>query len=90
MIGQILSSVTELATPVAITPIFINAFVVSGWLCELGWGTDWPHPKFDGPMPDDTDMLDQFIDWVPNAQLRHKIMVENPERFYQFSPLKGM
>jgi small neutral amino acid transporter SnatA (MarC family) len=29
MIGQILPSVTELATPVAITPIFINAFVVS-------------------------------------------------------------
>ena len=57
---------------------------------NLVWGTDWPHPKFDGPMPDDTDMLDQFIDWVPNAQLRHKIMVENPERFYQFSPLKGM
>ena len=57
---------------------------------NLVWGTDWPHPKFDGPMPDDTDMLDQFMDWVPNAQLRHKIMVENPERFYQFSPLKGM
>jgi hypothetical protein len=30
MIGQILASVTELATPVAITPIFINAFVVNG------------------------------------------------------------
>ena len=30
------------------------------------------------------DMLDQFMDWVPNAQLRHKILVENPERFYQF------
>ena len=57
---------------------------------NLVWGTDWPHPKFDGPMPDDTDMLDQFMDWVPNAQLRQKIMVENPERFYQFSPLKGM
>jgi len=57
---------------------------------NLVWGTDWPHPKFDGPMPDDTDMLDQFMDWVPNAQLRHKVMVENPERFYQFSPLKGM
>jgi len=38
MIGQNLASVTELATPVAITPIFINAFVVSGWLFELGWG----------------------------------------------------
>ena len=31
MIGQILSSVTELATPVAITPNYINAFVVNGW-----------------------------------------------------------
>jgi hypothetical protein len=35
-------------------------------------------------------MLDQFMDWVPNAQLCRKIMVENPERFYQFSALKGM
>ena len=35
-------------------------------------------------MPDDTDMLDQFMDWVPNVHLRHKILVENPERFYQF------
>jgi predicted TIM-barrel fold metal-dependent hydrolase len=51
---------------------------------NLVWGTDWPHPKFNGPMPDDTDMLDQFMDWVPNAHLRHKILVENPERFYQF------
>ena len=51
---------------------------------NLVWGTDWPHPRFNGPMPDDTDMLDQFMDWVPNAQLRHKILVENPERFYQF------
>ena len=57
---------------------------------NLVWGTDWPHPKFDGPMPDDTDMLDQFMDWVPNVQLCRKIMVENPERFYQFSPLEGM
>ena len=33
MIGQTLSSVTELATPVAITLIIINSFVVSGeWL----------------------------------------------------------
>ena len=38
MIRQILSSMTGLATPVAIAPIFINAFVVNGWQCELGWG----------------------------------------------------
>ena len=57
---------------------------------NLVWGTDWPHPKFNGPMPDDTDILDQFMDWVPNAQLRQKILVENPERFYQFSPLEGV
>ena len=57
---------------------------------NLVWGTDWPHPKFNGPMPDDTDMLDQFMDWVPNSQLHDKILVANPERFYQFSPLKRM
>ena len=26
-----------MATPVAIAPICISAFVVNGWQCELGW-----------------------------------------------------
>ena len=57
---------------------------------NLVWGSDWPHPKFNGPKLDDTNVLDQFMNWVPNAQLRHKILVENPERFYQFLPLEGV
>jgi hypothetical protein len=34
-----------LDTFVAKKKIQIYDFVVSGWLCELGWGTDWPHPN---------------------------------------------
>ena len=32
---QTITSVTGLATQVAITPIYIDVFLVSGWLCEL-------------------------------------------------------
>ena len=49
---------------------------------RLVWGTDWPHPKFDGAMPNDTDLLDQFFDWVPNSAHQQAIFVDNPASFY--------
>ena len=51
---------------------------------QLVWGTDWPHPKFAGPMPNDTDLLDQFFDWVPNSAHQQAIFVDNPASFYRF------
>lgn len=55
------------------------------------WGSDWPHPdatKKLNPvaMPDDINLLDLFARWVPDAKLRHRILVENPEVFYGFDP----
>ena len=35
-------------------------------------------------MPDDTDLTDQFNDWVTDSTLRQAIMVRNPERLYGF------
>ena len=51
---------------------------------HLVWGTDWPHPQAPGAMPDETDLLNQFLDWVPNQQDRQRIFVDNPVSFYQF------
>lgn len=48
------------------------------------WGTDWPHPKHDGVMPDDGAMCDRLADWVPDAALRRKVLVDNPARLYGF------
>lgn len=51
---------------------------------QLVWGTDWPHPQIKGTMPDDTDLLNQFLDWVPDSEHRQKIFVDNPAAFYGF------
>lgn len=57
------------------------------------WGSDWPHPdatKKLNPvaMPDDVTLLNLLARWAPDAKLRHRILVENPENFYGFDPKK--
>jgi D-galactarolactone isomerase len=57
------------------------------------WGSDWPHPdatKVLNPvaMPDDITLLNLMAQWAPDAKLRHRILVENPEHFYGFDPAK--
>jgi D-galactarolactone isomerase len=57
------------------------------------WGSDWPHPdatKKLNPvaMPDDVTLLNLLAHWVPDARLRHRILVENPEKFYDFDPAR--
>ena len=57
------------------------------------WGSDWPHPdatKVLNPvaMPDDITLLNLMAQWAPEVKLRHRILVENPERFYCFDPSK--
>lgn len=46
------------------------------------WGTDWPHPNVRGDMPDDGEVVDALFLAVPDAALRHKILVDNPARLY--------
>lgn len=48
------------------------------------WGSDWPHPHFPGRMPDDTDLLDDLSLWVPDEEIRERILVSNPSRLYGF------
>ncbi len=49
----------------------------------LVWGTDWPHPRPEGPVPDAQRLLDVFCDWTP-AAARQRILVDNPARLYRF------
>lgn len=46
------------------------------------WGTDWPHPNHPGPIPDDGMLVDTIAEMAPSEELRSKLMVENPRRFY--------
>ncbi|AOB33373.1 hypothetical protein AKI39_03430 [Bordetella sp. H567] len=50
------------------------------------WGSDWPHSSFHGVMPSDAALLDALALWAPDAQARHRILVDNPARLYGFSP----
>jgi 2-pyrone-4,6-dicarboxylate lactonase len=47
------------------------------------WGTDWPHPNV-RRMPDEGDLLDLLADFAPDEAVRNRILVENPERLYDF------
>ncbi|OGA32844.1 MAG: hypothetical protein A3G80_09705 [Betaproteobacteria bacterium RIFCSPLOWO2_12_FULL_62_13b] len=48
------------------------------------WGTDWPHPVT-AYMPNDGDLVDAFGEWLSDAAARHKVLVDNPARLYDFA-----
>lgn len=48
------------------------------------WGSDWPHPHFSIPMPNDGDLLNLLADWAPNETVRNRILVDNPAQLYGF------
>lgn len=48
------------------------------------WGSDWPHPAIDGPKPHPASLLNPLFDWVDDADLAHRVLVDNPARLYGF------
>jgi 2-pyrone-4,6-dicarboxylate lactonase len=48
------------------------------------WGTDWPHPNV-RHTPDDGDLVDLLTAFAPDEVTRHRILVTNPERLYDFT-----
>jgi predicted TIM-barrel fold metal-dependent hydrolase len=48
------------------------------------WGTDWPHPNIEGVMPNDGDLVDLLGQYAPDAEMRWRILVDNPARLYGF------
>ena len=54
-------------------------------LQRLVWGSDWPHVNLDGrEMPNDGDLLDVLLDWVPDERTRNRILADNANRLYGF------
>lgn len=51
---------------------------------RLLWGTDWPHPNKFEVNPNDGDLVEALAEWVPDAALRQKILVDTPAAFYRF------
>lgn len=52
------------------------------------WGLDWPHPNHRGPIPDDGELVDLLTEIAPSARALHALMVDNPQRFYNFAPVR--
>jgi 2-pyrone-4,6-dicarboxylate lactonase len=51
---------------------------------RLLWGSDWPHPQYFKPMPNDVRLLDMMLDWVPDEGIRKLIFVDNPAEAFGF------
>jgi predicted TIM-barrel fold metal-dependent hydrolase len=55
---------------------------------RMVWGSDWPHPNMnDQNMPNDGDLLDLMLDWVPDITTRNRILVDNARALYDFGPI---
>jgi predicted TIM-barrel fold metal-dependent hydrolase len=52
---------------------------------NLVWGSDWPHPRPEDPVPDAARLLQMFLAWTPSDWTRKAILVDNPARLHDFS-----
>ena len=51
---------------------------------RLMWGSDWPHPNYFNPMPNDADLLDLMLEWAVDEAVRNDIMINNPAELLGF------
>ncbi len=51
---------------------------------HMVWGSDWPHPSFQGAMPVDATLFDLLASWVPEPLTRQRILTTNPAKLYDF------
>jgi predicted TIM-barrel fold metal-dependent hydrolase len=49
---------------------------------RLIWGSDWPHPVAGRQKPDGAMLFDRLAEWAPDAEVRRRILVDNPARLY--------
>jgi 2-pyrone-4,6-dicarboxylate lactonase len=60
---------------------FVRA-VVEAAPDRVVWGSDWPHVMLTNPMPNDGDLVDLLATWLSDAELRRRVLVDNPQRLY--------
>jgi predicted TIM-barrel fold metal-dependent hydrolase len=51
---------------------------------RLVWGSDWPHPRVEGVMPDAGHLFELFQRWTPDQAVQQRILVTNPAKLYGF------
>lgn len=79
----------EAELPFADVLPFIRA-LVERWPQRLLWGSDWPHPNYFKPMPNDADLVDLSPRWIEDPAAQHAILVRNPGELFGFdAPSSG-
>ena len=71
--------------PYADAPLFAQALVAAA-PDRILWGTDWPHSQrySIGDQCDTGELVDTIPQLVPDENDRHRILVENPLRLFDF------
>lgn len=49
------------------------------------WGSDWPYVACPGPVPTPEDHRAVLDAWLPDPELRRRVLVDNPRRLYGWS-----
>lgn len=71
------------AMPHADTNEYAHALVAAD-LQRVLWGSDWPHVMVKGAMPNDGDLCDLLLAWIPDEVTREQVLVKNPAKLYGF------
>ena len=74
---------TQASTPYRDVDPFFSALVERNEE-RCVFGTDWPHVKLPGSMPNDGDLVDELLRLVDRNAILEKILVHNPARLYGF------
>lgn len=58
---------------------------------RIVWGSNWPHnlARETEDYPDDADLTDTVLGWLPDEAARHLALVENPEQLFGLAPYAG-
>jgi predicted TIM-barrel fold metal-dependent hydrolase len=56
---------------------------------RLLWASDWPYVRMGDRSPDVGHLVDLFSAWVDDAEVRNRILVNNPDTLYGFESLRA-
>jgi len=75
--------ISSQSLPHADTNVFAHALLETA-PDRIVWGTDWPHvmTRWTIPMPNDGELADLLVDWIPDAALRRRVLADNPAALY--------
>lgn len=64
--------------------VALARLLLAGFPDRCFWGSDWPHPNHTH-VPDDGVLVDLLAEIAPAAEALQALLVDNPQRFYQFA-----